>query len=69
MASESAWIDADELARILGRRAAGAPLLTFTEAAQLAAGRPYQHHSDGTTMILVDKATFASARPCVCNNR
>lgn len=69
MTGESMWVDADELARILGRRDAGAPLLTFSEAAQLAAGRPYQHRSDGTTMILVNKDTVAYARPGVCNDR
>jgi hypothetical protein len=54
MTGESWWVDADALARLLGR-SPGAQLLNFTEAAQLADGRPYQHESDGTTRILVDR--------------
>jgi len=53
MTGESWWIDADDLARILGRPPG--VQLNFTEAAQLAGARPYQHESDGTTKILVDK--------------
>lgn len=54
MTGESWWIDADDLARLLGGPP-GARLLNYTEAAQLADGRPYQHDSDGTTRILVDR--------------
>jgi hypothetical protein len=54
MTGESWWIDADGLARLMGRPPGELPL-NFTEAAQLADGRPYQHESDGTTRILVDK--------------
>jgi hypothetical protein len=55
MTGESWWIDADGLARLMGRPPGELPL-NFTEAAQLADGRPYQHESDGTTRILVDRS-------------
>ena len=55
MTGESWWIDADGLARLMGRPPFGR-LLNYTEAAQLAEGRPYQPESDGTTRILVDRS-------------
>jgi hypothetical protein len=39
------WVAADELVPPRAHR------LTFTEAAKVAAGRPYEHWSDGTTLI------------------
>lgn len=52
------WIDADELADMVNAHAGQRPsgyLCTYKDAARLADGRPFEHQSDGTTLIRVGK--------------